>query len=400
MLSRILGVSFVLILFLPILEGKYDLFPVVQLAGAEKRVTKPAFTSESWFDGSYQKRLNEYREKRLGLRSYFVKTFNQIHYTLFYQVTGASGGKTDIVIGKDGWLYEKGYINKLNAPSRDDGYCISVRARQLQALQRFFISKGIPFVFVLAPSKPEIYPEQLPKNVSLRPLPSGKVTDYSCLTQELDSLDVDYVDCTRLFLKEKKESGYDLFSPGGVHWNKYGAALAWQNVSAIARAQQDISLPPFRISGVERKPSEPVEADLAFLLNIWYSTIIKRPTDYPIFNIATTGQKKPSILLVGDSFLFTIADILIRAEQSLDVDAWYYFNTEYHYTVQDGRLMELPLATSSRIDRREIDWQKVLSDKDLVVLVQTKKSLPDVGFGFLRAATTAFHLSPTVAQRK
>ena len=151
MILRILSISFVLFLFLPLVDRNTDFFPEVSLSGAEKRFTETPFTMETWLDGSYQQAMNYYRERKMGLRSYLVKTFNQIHYTLFNRITGASGGRTDVVIGKDNWLYEKAYITKMGIPSGDKGLRGNCSSRKDKVTTGIFSTERNPIHFHTRP---------------------------------------------------------------------------------------------------------------------------------------------------------------------------------------------------------------------------------------------------------
>ena len=114
---------------------------------------------------------------------------------------------------------------------------------------------------------------------------------------------------------------------------------------------------------VIKKPIEGAEADLARLLNVWYNPMLYRATFYPEFNTEQNLRQKPSILMIGDSFLFTLVDIIEQADLSHEVDAWYYFNTHFHYTVHNGRLLGLDKAVSTPLDRGKSTGRKRFSRK-------------------------------------
>ena len=191
----------------------------------------PRWSAASWLDGSFQEQYGKRRDVRLGLRDYLVKTNNQIHYSLFRRVVSTTG--TDVVIGKNNWLYEMNYIEKLNTATTRDGSLIEARVRRLRALQDKLEKLGIAFVFVIAPTKAEVYQEYVPEALRKDPLPSDAATDYRQATASLKKHGVHYLDCHLLFLDEKREGGYHLFGPSGTHWNKYGAYLVWKNLVPV-----------------------------------------------------------------------------------------------------------------------------------------------------------------------
>jgi hypothetical protein len=201
---------------------------------------------------------------------------------------------------------------------------------------------------------------------------------------------VNVVDSHTLFMQEK-DRGYELFGSSGTHWNKYGAYLVWKEIvkSVEGRFQPPLQLP--YLSDIVRRPSDEIDADLGALLNLWDSSLSSPMTYYPVFNLQEGKQqaKKPSVLLVGDSFLFTLVDIIKRANLSADVDAWYYFKRHFHYPVYDGKLKELTSAVETQMRKDSVEWQDQFFNKDLVILVQTQHWLPDVGFGFVTGALKA-----------
>jgi hypothetical protein len=379
---------FVLILFLPALQQNLGILPETLLMGKEESAARPHLSMASWLDGSFQEQYGKRRDGRLGLRDYLVKTNNQIHYSLFRRVVSTTG--TDVVIGKNNWLYEMNYIDKLNTATTRDGSLIETKVRSLRRLQDKLEKLGIAFVFVIAPSKAEVYPEYIPDSLRKEPLPADAATDYRQATASLEKHGVRYLDGHALFLNEKQEGGRHLFGPSGTHWNKYGAYLVWKNLVPLVedRLRVPLRIPP--LEKIELRPSEPGEADLGRVLNLWDNSFASPPTDYPVFaSPPTSEKKKPSILIIGDSFLFTLVDIVERANLSTDVDAWYYFKRHFKYRVKDGRITGQSEAIETPVSKETIDWRKQLLEKDLVILVATEYWLPELGFGFIKPASGA-----------
>ncbi len=386
MLLRVYCLLFVLILFLPTLQHSLNILPSTTLVGKETDPPRAHWSSTGWLDGSFQEQYSKRRDSRLGLRDYLVKTNNQLHYSLFHRITSTEG--TDVVIGKDNWLYEMVYIAKLDTASKDDGSLIDARILGLRKLQDQLEDLGIAFVYVIAASKAELYPEYIPDDLRKESLEPGITTDYQQARASLEKHGVYFVDSHTLFLNEKQEKGYQLFGPSGVHWNKYGAYLAWKNLAPLVNHQLRVPLQIPPLDHIESRPSEPVEADLGGVLNLWDNALTSPVTDYPVFAIdPTANSEKPSILIVGDSFLFTLVDIIKRTDLATDVDAWYYFKRHFKYRLKEGHIMDRPAAIDTPMDKRTIDWQNQLFGKDLVILVAAESGLPALGFGFIEEAS-------------
>lgn len=384
MLNRFFCVLFILALFLPTLQHSLNLLPSTELMGVEHLPPSPDWTLSGWMDGSFQKKYGKRRDARLGLRSHFIKTYNQLQYTLFHRIVSSSG--TSVVIGKDNWLYEQVYITKMHTASKDDGSLVNKRAANLRKLQDALEKRGIALVYVIAPSKAEVYPEYIPDKLLRKQLPPGAGTDYLQAISALKKHGIHVMDSHTLFLKEKEAKEYQLFGPSGVHWNKYGAYLAWKNIVPLVQEHLRVPLQIPALEAVESRPSEPVEADLGRLLNLWNPALTFPKTDYPRFAaLPTTTSQKPSLLIVGDSFLFTLVDIVERAALATDVDAWYYFKRHFSYPVNGNRI-DISSVKETVLDRKQIDWKTQLLNKDLVVLVSTEYWLPELGFGFVEEA--------------
>jgi SGNH hydrolase-like domain, acetyltransferase AlgX len=392
MLLRVYCLLFILILFLPTLQHSLNILPSTTLVGKETDPPRANWSSADWLDGSFQEQYSKRRDTRLGLRDYLIKTYNQLHYSLFHRITSTTG--TDVVIGKGNWLYEKVYIAKHNTASKDDGSLVEARVQRLRNLQDQLEGLGITFVFVIAPSKAELYSEYIPDRLMKDQLAPGVTTDYQQTRASLERNGVHFVDCHTLFQEEKRDKDYQLFGPSGVHWNKYGAYLAWKNLAPLVNNQLKVPLQIPTLDRIESRPSEPVEADLGGILNLWDSDFTSPVTDYPVFAVQSTEiTEKPSLLIIGDSFLFTLVDIVKRANLATDVDAWYYFRRHFKYRAKEGQMMDLSTAIDTPLDKKAIDWQNQLFGKDLVILVATECGLPELGFGFIEEASAAIERS-------
>ncbi len=81
------------------------------------------------------------------------------------------------------------------------------------------------------------------------------------------------------------------------------------------------------LEAVESRPSEPVEADLGGLLNLWDTVLTSPVTDYPVFGVERVDNtEKTSLLIIGDSFLFVSHQNLplhCLAHQIPGLQAWF-----------------------------------------------------------------------------
>ena len=125
----------------------------------------PTDTSiERIMDGSFQTEFGEYLSDNFYGHTDVVKCHNQIEYGVF------EDGSGDIVQGKDGYLFSGSqtysYVagEKANAFSWDDYLTF---ADSVGKMQRLLSEQGKDFVYLLTPTKAEIYPDFLPWNLRM-----------------------------------------------------------------------------------------------------------------------------------------------------------------------------------------------------------------------------------------
>lgn len=381
-LNRVGAGLFLLALAAPTVQSTFHPFPLARLTGVEVEAPVPVWRGSSWFSGEFQSAYERRLNATIGFRSYFVRTHNHLYVSLFRRQPPGAG--TRIVIGKDRWLYEADYVRTYNRdadPGDDKRRRVLAEVKRLQDELR---SRGIAFLVVLAPTKVEIYPEYLPDGVLL-PNREARRTEYDRLRPLLDEYGIDHIDAHRLFQEKKTSQPHPLFAKGGTHWNHYGAGMVVERIlEALGRASgKDVPRLTCASVRVDRRPLR-ADNDLGDLLNIWFAGAIFGPQVHPVFRV-TGGADRPNVLMVGDSFVFTLADILNGEKLCARCDIYYYFKR--HYTADN-------LETGEPIDRAAVDWEADILPRDAVIVEINERWLPNIGFGFVEAALSSL---PTAA---
>ena len=116
--------------------------------------------------------------------------------------------------------------------------------------------------------------------------------------------------------------------------------------------------------------------DLGDLLNIWFSKSIIGPQVHPLFE-KKTGDYFPDLLFVGDSFAFTLTDIIGMQGLSRQGDFLYYFKRRFAFSEKER---------SNVIDIPSVEWTKDVLSRDAIIIEINEHWLPDIGFGFVQAA--------------
>lgn len=385
-----LSITLAFLLALPFLQKTTHVFPRVVLTGSETAVAKPNWSLRSWFSGEATRQFEAYFAKKIGFRGLFVKALNQFNFSVFGEITGNKG--TAVLQGKDHWLYEKEYVRHYTERVGMDPLAMIEFVDALKKLQDGLAKHGIAFLLVISPSKAEVYPEFLPEGISApSPSTAGK-NAYEITAPQLSRRGVHHVDAFDLFRQWKPHSE-PLYARTGTHWNYYGAALVAREALRRITLTSGPSIPLPEIASVNYAQPIGTDEDLELLLNLlWIVPRGKRLTPYPVVETdAVPMNERRNVLLVGDSFSFTLIDALNISRVARTMDLFYYFKRTYSYAGQDEP--ELPRshveADVGPIDYASIDWQRFLFSKDIVILEMNQILIPERGWGFIDAALQA-----------
>ena len=378
-LTRLFIALYVAALWLPTLQRAFGLLPELQLYGSEQKPDRVRFSVKGWFDGSYATKCEPWINYSLGLRSYLVRTWNQLDFTIFNMVSRQAGSQ--VVIGKNGMLYEHVYIGHYNRPGEAGDEMLERIARRTRRLQDELRQRGIAMLVVIAPSKVELYPENVPDGM----LKSGRdqrKTTYDVILPMLHEHGVNVVDGPRLFKEWKNNTPYPLFPLTGVHWNYAGAARVIQLIMQDLERQTGKKLPQIEIERVEvARPIRGSDNDLGELLNTWTCKMIAGPQYHPVIRrIADESTRVPDILFVGDSFVHTLNDLMDEHRLYRRRDTLFYHKRRF--TAEDPK--------GTPYDRASFDMEKELLGRDALVLEINEYWMPDIGFGFVKDALAFF----------
>ena len=372
------AIVFSLLLALPLVQMRTGLPPDYPLAGVESTATPPAVGRSAWWNGTMQAEFDAWINQRIGLRGLLVRTANQANFSLFRELPQRSG--TQVLLGRDGMLFEKVYVDAYNRSGRRPGWELRNISSSTRRLQDRLAQDGIAFLLVIAPSKAEIYPEFLPESADVAGRPERR-SNYQNFLVNLKADGVNLVDAHELFLEWKTEPGTPrLFSNGGTHWNEYGAARIVGEIMRRLRELTGKDLPAVRIAGaITNRTIVGEDNDLGELANLWTGRPLAGPQVHPVAEVQA-GSHLPDLLFIGDSFVFTLTNFMDRHGLYRKRDTYYYYNRQYFY----------PEAPNAALDKRQLDLLAELRGRDAVVIEVGEYWLPRVGFGFVRDLLKAY----------
>lgn len=220
-------------------------FPEFEMKGSGF-LKRPATGSLKDFPRQFEKWLND----RIGLRRPLIQLYQVARYyhltpgllsksltqtgLAANAVTGhmshgsvAVSGQDRVLIGRDGWLFFQTDDVIRNYRGTDLFSKNELeRWRQVLTERRDWLAKrGIQYLFVIAPNKHSVYPEQMPRAIH-------RVSTNSRLVQLTDYMkrqsDVTVLNLLDPLVRSKSEQR--VFHKTDTHWNAYGAFIGAQEI--------------------------------------------------------------------------------------------------------------------------------------------------------------------------
>src|SRR3989339_457376 len=291
--------SFLLCLIcIPFLYENMEFIDFRPLAGVYSITTKPEFKIKEWFDGNYQVNYEKYIEHNLGLRNILVRIKNQIDYS-FFNLSNAD----KVIVGKEGYLYEKNYIDAYLGNDFVGESAISDKVRKIKEVQKVLKEKNIDLVVALLPGKASFYPEYIPARFDQ----SKKISmNYDWILKRSYDAGINVIDLAGYLLSMKQNGQYPLIPKTGIHWSYYGMTFCADTLIKYMENLREIKLPQIEWSEneVSENPRDP-DNDLGDLMNLLWD-IPFPPLAYPKISFNTDGKVKPKVLIVGDSYYWNL----------------------------------------------------------------------------------------------
>lgn len=157
-------------------------------------------------------------EENFGLREELITANNWLLEKIFQ--TSSDDG---VIVGEQGWLYYKNSLEDYQGLKNLSNRQLFDAAHTLSMVQKYVESKGLSFVFTIAPNKNSLYGEYMPYYYrSFQKQESNRVR----IKPYLETEGVCYVDLYETFSKQENV----LYHKQDSHWNNEGAALAADSI--------------------------------------------------------------------------------------------------------------------------------------------------------------------------
>ena len=359
---------FVILLFGMLLLGALGQIVVKtsNLEGENIQKDCPEMTLADILNGNWQALFEEYFAEQIKIREYLIPVRNQIMYQLF-----STSPNKNIVIGKNGNLYEEEYIcYELQIYPAMTSAEVENLVYKLKLLKNLLEQKNKSLFIYITPSKARVYAEDIPEIYKMISPDVKEESTYSLFIDDLEESGIAYYDSTLDVIELKKNVAYDVFPKTGTHWSKVTQAVSAKRLGEELEKQLHIDLPQITIDfTVSEEPLHP-DADLYKLLNLIEES---GETYYaPIINIEDEQKEIYTLLARGGSFMGeSIYSTLILNN---------YFEKSYY--------MENTFAISSEgifnfNSYEELDLKAILEESDIVLLEVNEEAINRMSFGFV-----------------
>lgn len=215
-------------LIMPLAQTLYPILPPLASPLPERRQpgALPPLRLLLAANGDFATKLNTWFDDRMGFRDLFIRTKNQIDYSLF-------GTSRKVFIGADGWLFDKS-LNALPVERLDAAGMAEMEERFVALAQRLK-AQGIRLIVIGYPGKSVIYPEMAPPQMPR--IPAGGNSDRlrHYLAQQTT---LTFIDIEAIFKREKERSPGRLYGKHDIHATELAQlAIVKEIVARIAAAE-------------------------------------------------------------------------------------------------------------------------------------------------------------------
>ena len=356
------------VMLLPMIQDKLNYIELPALKGDVTYPEDVIVNKSSWFTSEYQEKKETYLTSMFGLRSLFVRLNNQISYSLFNKAK-ANG----VIIGKETYLYEKGYIDAYTGKDYLGDDSISHTLERWKFINDTLEKLNKHLIIVFAAGKASFYPEYIPDNF----LPIKSKTNYKSLSDGANKLNLHVIDFNKWFIENKHKSNYPLYPQHGVHWSTYGAALAADSLIKTIENLKKIDMPNMYFDKVTMQQPKDVDYDIADGMNLLFK-FKSFDVAYPEMKIEkSTGKVKPKVLVISDSFYWGMYNLGI-ANCFTNDHFWYYNNQVY------------PESSTQELLVENLDLKAELNNHEVFVIMATEATLSKISWGFTEEVEKLF----------
>ena len=315
-------------LFVPLVQQWTGIFPVKPLKGVFEPTPKPELTFDNYRTNTYQTQAEKYVSENFGLREPVIRLYNQYVWSAYNKTYCHF-----IVPGKQGYLYYALAVNehfgtelpKHFKSNEEAEQAVEKELRQMNKLRHVLKDYGIEFVAFIAPDKPEVYPEYLPR----RDADTTTIHLVEYYTRRMKETGFPFINMTDWFVSMRDTASFPLFPKTDSHW-RYSAVYAYDSLFRFMNTLDgEAKFPKLHIGPPIAYESDKLEGDEETLNLMFRISGDKTKYKSDITVEPDSTHRKPKVLFVGDSFIWSMAEFMPAKEILADREVWFYNNTAF-----------------------------------------------------------------------
>ena len=347
------------------------------LKGFDKEAPTPiALNFKTYYNGTYQDYLTEHAKRNTGFREFFIRNYNQLIYTCFRKSTNLH-----VKEGRQHELYLKMYLNEVTGQTLKKEYSsveeamadaqnnVKETLRLIDTLQRH----DTKFLFIFAPSKTGVYPENMPKYYR------EHIADFSLEEYYIELFkenNIPHIDFLNYFRSIKDDAPYPLYTRTGTHWAEWTIPFVADSILRKLESVTDYTLPGIQVVDENLTTDYSVQdRELEISMNLLFP-LNKPALPRPVFTLTNTeNANHPNLLVVGDSYF-------VQLKESSFVDAFHQWD---YWMYNKDSYSSRPYYEGKQL-KWMFDADEVLEDADIVLAVFTNAFIYDFMGGFTQSA--------------
>jgi len=355
----LLAISIPLLLSFVITDNKPN------LTGLVISDEKPKFSSETWFNGTYQSEMDDYNNDHWAFKEVMVRLNNQLYYKLFNQIR-----VNGFVIGKDNYLYSESYIFSAFGDDDVNEQRVMTLTQKAKVIQDTLKKKGIDLMFVYAPGKGK-YCEEFIEDKYKHPV---KQTNHDLFVKYGTQNGINQLDLYTLFEKLKPSIPYPLFPKFGHHWSYYGECIAVDTIIKFIERLHQCDMPNISYQQIEVVDSaRSRDADVLKSMNLWSDPDQNMKLAYPTVGFENDSLKnRTRVLTISDSYWYGPVYMGVPANCFAGGQFWYYYN----------KVIPSP-TPGEKVEVWQLDLKQNIESNQVIMLLYSDGNLSVFGNNFI-----------------
>ena len=390
---KILFIILMVVIFLPMVQNAFDIIEFRELWGGRSQAPKPEMTFNRLANGKYQMEIEKYLSETYGFREPTIRLYSQYLWSCFHKTFAE-----DVVEGKDGWFYFGKnvkeyygiYQHKIFKNNDEAAAKYDKNIRILNKLRHVLKDYDVELLAYISPDKCKVFPDHVPDGE----FDTTTIDATKYFTERFDKLGFPYIEMSLLFKNYADTLFFPPMSPQGAHWN-FSCVYATDTVVKLMEKLRGIDLPDIKI-GEYKKYDKKIEEERSDDYDIEGMFNLMFPMDhskYPLYLADVTIEcdsmhTKPTVLFVGNSFLWGIRKF-IKFYDVFDFPRLWYYNK----TSRD-------LTTFKKKTTAKEDYLFQILMSDYIVTFCGDTQLHEISFGFAGKALVTLCIPEKALKKK